>query len=210
MNPVLNTHWWNTLTQFVSLIASICSLKQEVKHDTSQLKPMLLQRKSSPNKIDLETLQLLFTGNTKWLNLFSILTLKKTASTMMLWLPKIMMLVNTIAIDGTKKSMNFSVSNHNWAPSDCTYSIDTNSTTMKLKQVTISSTEVSLANGTAVLFSYETPVAALVPGRGWLRTDTFHSKTTSKHINSWFAKNGGGGATTHTVSQSELDSLVAF
>jgi len=81
---------------------------------------------------------------------------------------------------------------------------------MKLKQVTISSTEVSLANGTAVLFSYETPVAALVPGRGWLRTDTFHSKTTSKHINSWFAKNGGGGATTHTVSQSELDSLVAF
>jgi hypothetical protein len=81
---------------------------------------------------------------------------------------------------------------------------------MKVKQFTISSTEVSLADGTEVFFSYETPVAALVPGKGWLRTEEFYSKTTSKHINMWFAKNKGDGATVITVPQWEIDKLVAF
>ena len=37
----------------------------------------------------------------------------------------------------------------------------------------------------SVLFSYETPVAAYVSGRGWVRTATKYSKTTTKHINRW-------------------------
>jgi hypothetical protein len=36
-----------------------------------------------------------------------------------------------------------------------------------------------------IFFSYETPVAAFVPGRGFIRTETKHSVTTSQHINKW-------------------------
>jgi hypothetical protein len=79
---------------------------------------------------------------------------------------------------------------------------------MRLKQVTTTSTQVSLADGTEVLFSYETPVAALVPGKGWMRTEVKYSVTTSKHINRWLADNCGGEV--QTVPQWELDQLVAF
>jgi len=79
---------------------------------------------------------------------------------------------------------------------------------MRLKQVTTTSTEVELADGTCVLFSYQTPVAALVPGKGWIRTATKWSVTTSKHINRWLAENCGGEVA--TVPQWELDQLVAF
>jgi hypothetical protein len=79
---------------------------------------------------------------------------------------------------------------------------------MKVQQVTTTSTQVSLADGTEVLYSYSTPVAALVPGKGWMRTEQFYSKTTSKHINAWLQKNCGG--TVQTVPQWEVDQLVAF
>jgi hypothetical protein len=81
---------------------------------------------------------------------------------------------------------------------------------MKVKQVTTTSTQVSLADGTEVLYSYSTPVAALVPGRGWLRTNEFHSVTTSKHINRWFRENKADGAVVAVVPQWEVDQLVAF
>jgi hypothetical protein len=38
---------------------------------------------------------------------------------------------------------------------------------------------------TEVLFSYETPVAAFIPGRGYIKTDRFFSVTTSRHINKY-------------------------
>jgi hypothetical protein len=79
---------------------------------------------------------------------------------------------------------------------------------MRVKQVSTTSTEISLADGTEVLFSYSTPVAALVPGRGWMRTEQFYSTTTSKHINAWLRKNCGGEV--QTVPQWEVDQLVAF
>ena len=44
---------------------------------------------------------------------------------------------------------------------------------------------ITFVDGVAVRFSYPTPVAAFVPGRGYLRTDRFYSSTTSKHINAW-------------------------
>lgn len=37
----------------------------------------------------------------------------------------------------------------------------------------------------SVLFSYATPVAAHIQGRGYFRTATKHSVTTSRHINGW-------------------------
>jgi hypothetical protein len=79
---------------------------------------------------------------------------------------------------------------------------------MKVQPIGSNQTQVSLADGTEVLFSYSTPVAALVPGKGWMRTATKWSVTTSKHINAWLAKNCGG--TVQTVPQWEVDQLVAF
>ena len=79
-----------------------------------------------------------------------------------------------------------------------------------LEQVTTTSTQISLADGTEVLFSYSTPVAALVPGKGWIRTEQFYSTTTSKHINRWFAENKSTAAEVATVPQWEVDQLVAF
>jgi hypothetical protein len=81
---------------------------------------------------------------------------------------------------------------------------------MKVQQVTTTSTQISLADGTEVLFSYSTPVAALVPGKGWIRTEQFYSTTTSKHINRWFAENKSTAAEVATVPQWDLDQLVAF
>ena len=44
---------------------------------------------------------------------------------------------------------------------------------------------MELANGTTILISYSTPVAAQVPGVGFFRTKEHFSSTTSKHINKW-------------------------
>jgi len=52
---------------------------------------------------------------------------------------------------------------------------------MKIIEKTANTTVVEIG-GNTVLFSYKTPVAALIPGRGYVRTDKFHSRTTSKHI----------------------------
>lgn len=79
---------------------------------------------------------------------------------------------------------------------------------MKVQPIGSNQTQVSLANGTEVLFSYSTPVAALVPGKGWIRTAEKWSVTTSKHINAWLRKNCGGEV--QTVPQWDLDQLVAF
>ncbi len=59
---------------------------------------------------------------------------------------------------------------------------------MKVKNVGSNMTELQLNNGTSVLFSYETPVAAYVSfGNidGWFKTEQWYSVTTSKHVNKW-------------------------
>lgn len=73
---------------------------------------------------------------------------------------------------------------------------------MKLNPIGSNRTVLSLDNGTEVFFSYKTPVAAFVPGKGYVRTDRKWSVTTSKHINAWL--NGPA----ETVPQAYLDSLV--
>lgn len=54
-----------------------------------------------------------------------------------------------------------------------------------------------------VFFSYETPVAGYIPGRGYVKTDRHYSKTTSKHINKYL-----GGCKAEIVPQSEIDALL--
>ncbi len=77
---------------------------------------------------------------------------------------------------------------------------------MKLKPIGANQTEIVIETGhvpTRILFSYKTPVAA-VTGGGFYRTSQKWSKTTSKHINNWFAGN------THVTEkpQSFFDDLV--
>ena len=75
---------------------------------------------------------------------------------------------------------------------------------MKVQSLGANKTQVDLADGTSVFFSYKTPVAALVPGRGWIRSSTRYSVTTTKHINQWIE------APATEVDQWDIDQLVAF
>lgn len=74
---------------------------------------------------------------------------------------------------------------------------------MKLNTLGSNQTEIQTASGNRVLYSYSTPVAAYVVGRGYIRTATHYSATTSKHINKWL-----DGAKAETVKQSEIDALL--
>lgn len=75
---------------------------------------------------------------------------------------------------------------------------------MKLSPIGLNQTKLSLENGTEILFSYSTPVAAFIPGRGWVKTDVFHSVTTSKHIGRWIPED----AKVTKIPQAELDKLA--
>ena len=55
---------------------------------------------------------------------------------------------------------------------------------MKLKPIGANKTELTLADGTQVLFSYQTPVACWIDGQ-FYKTDKKWSMTTTMHINSW-------------------------
>lgn len=77
---------------------------------------------------------------------------------------------------------------------------------MKLRPVAANQTEVVLQDGTTVFFSYETPVAAHVPGVGYAKTEKSWSRTTSKHIGQFIRRNGGSGAV-DVKPQEYFDSL---
>jgi len=62
-------------------------------------------------------------------------------------------------------------------------------------------------NGIGILFSYGVPVAAYIPGRGYLRTAKKWSMTTTRHINAWFAEIAEG-YEVEEVSQDTLDYLL--
>lgn len=78
---------------------------------------------------------------------------------------------------------------------------------MKLRPIAANATVIELPSGTAIFFSYETPVAAFVPGKGVLRTDKFFSKTTTNHINGWIKTNHPS-ATQSMMSQKEIEQLA--
>ena len=79
---------------------------------------------------------------------------------------------------------------------------------MNVKHLGPNKTEVGTSKAT-VLFSYDTPVAAFILGRGYVRTDKFWSVTTSKHINQWLKDAiGHRDLTVETISQEELDNLI--
>ena len=81
---------------------------------------------------------------------------------------------------------------------------------MKLTKISNNVHTILLANGTEILFSYETPVAAFVRSFGplnqscWIKTKVSYSRTTSKHINAFLPDTEKA----ITVSQSTFDSLL--
>lgn len=82
---------------------------------------------------------------------------------------------------------------------------------MKLTPIAANQTEVELADGTTVFFSYKTPVAAHVPGEGYCKTERSWSRTTSKHIGQFLRRNGYAGEMRHVkvYAQSWFDNLGA-
>ena len=73
---------------------------------------------------------------------------------------------------------------------------------MQLTPIATNMTEIETSEA-RILFSYRTPVAAYVFGRGYVRTETKWSVTTSRHINKWL-----DGVTAEKVAQTYLDNLV--
>jgi hypothetical protein len=63
---------------------------------------------------------------------------------------------------------------------------------------------VRTAPTVTILVSYKTPVAALVVGKGYIRTDKHHSVTTERHIIGWLPIK----AVVTRVPQDELDALL--
>lgn len=74
---------------------------------------------------------------------------------------------------------------------------------MKLKSLGANQTEIDLGLGLIVFFSYETPVAAFIPGTGYVRTSTKWSSTTTRHINKWL-----GAVKATEVEQEILNTLM--
>lgn len=59
---------------------------------------------------------------------------------------------------------------------------------MTLTNIGANQTMITTFDGKQVLFSYNTPVAAYLPGVGYVVTEEKYSTTTSKHVNSWAGK----------------------
>ena len=77
---------------------------------------------------------------------------------------------------------------------------------MKLIPLAANQTQLDIGQGVEVFFSYKTPVAAFIPGQGYIRTNQKWSRTTSKHINAWLRNVSIVGS----VDQSFLDNLVGI
>ena len=79
---------------------------------------------------------------------------------------------------------------------------------MNLRQIKSNMTQLDIpSSGVSVLFSYETPVAAYCKDRGFMRTSTKYSVTTTKHINHWLKYTPSDSV--HTVDQDIINGLVS-
>jgi hypothetical protein len=73
---------------------------------------------------------------------------------------------------------------------------------MRLSVIGSNQTLLYLKDGTVVLYSYKTPVAAYIPGKAYVRTSTHYSLTTQRHIQGWVKD-------CDIVEQEFLDNLVS-
>lgn len=73
---------------------------------------------------------------------------------------------------------------------------------MQLTNIGSNMTQLTLNDGTQVLFSYQTPVACYTNGQ-YIKTLKYWSKTTSRHINKWL-----DGVNATTLPQEFFDNLT--
>ena len=76
---------------------------------------------------------------------------------------------------------------------------------MRLTPIATNQTQVDYDSGMQVFFSYKTPVAAYIPTKGYVRTSTKWSKTTTRHINKWL-----DGVNATEIDQGVLDSIRCY
>ena len=79
---------------------------------------------------------------------------------------------------------------------------------LRLEKRGTNQTVLHLPNGASVLFSYETPVAALRPSGGFVQSSAYYSATTTRHVNSWLRHNGRDPASVETVDHDELETYL--
>ena len=75
----------------------------------------------------------------------------------------------------------------------------------KLKKIGSNMSTLLMTEGTVILFSYETPVAALLPSGRYVKTSKKWSATTTKHINKWLV---GVFAPVEEVEQDFFDAII--
>ena len=74
---------------------------------------------------------------------------------------------------------------------------------MKLSRIGANQTCINHIDGTQVFFSYDTPVAGYSPELGYVRTEDYYSRTTSRHINQWLRSQQG-------ITQSIKDNIKSL
>ena len=74
---------------------------------------------------------------------------------------------------------------------------------MQLDRLGPNQTTLTLEDDRVIFFSYNTPVAAFIPGQGYLRSNWKWSRTTSKHIKRFL-----NGHEAEDVDQSIIDGLI--
>jgi len=78
---------------------------------------------------------------------------------------------------------------------------------IQIRQAGSNRTELR-AGDTRILFSYDTPVAGFSPEYGYFKTETFHSVTTSRHVNQWLKGEGKDPKAVSKLKDSDIGGLV--
>ena len=76
---------------------------------------------------------------------------------------------------------------------------------MKISIIGSNQTEME-RDGLTILYSYQTPVAAFVSGKGAVCDETKHSRTTSRHVSAAVAR---WGCSRSDVSAKEFAAIIA-
>tara|TARA_R100000306_G_C4369747_1_gene139381 strand:- start:830 stop:1081 length:252 start_codon:yes stop_codon:yes gene_type:complete len=80
---------------------------------------------------------------------------------------------------------------------------------MRLKRIQSNLTQVDFDNGSSVMFSYQTPVAGITKEGTRVKTSTYYSRTTNKHISQWLSSTPSfsGYSKVISVLQEEINNL---
>lgn len=53
---------------------------------------------------------------------------------------------------------------------------------MEMQQVDANMAVIMFKDGTRIMFSYDVPIAAYVPGRGYIRSSRYFSRSSNQHV----------------------------